>query len=290
MFSRRVLLKGILLAVLATAGLAGEVEVTLYHTSDLHEHSTPLARIAGFVQAQRDAGKNVVFVDSGDWNNKGDLTELKLRGEPMAAIMGAMGYDAIIPGNHDYSFGASRLAELVDKYALPLVACNCMWPGATPKNVKPYRLVEFEGVTVAVIGTATAIMAQATGDGLTVRPVVAAVGRVLTELEGKADIIAVLVHQGQNEDKALIEALPRIDIVLAGHQHRRFATLNCDQARKTILQHSGANGDAIGEITVRWDGQAITRRGVRLVKVTNQMPEAAKVAVIRDRYTSRLPK
>jgi 2',3'-cyclic-nucleotide 2'-phosphodiesterase (5'-nucleotidase family) len=290
MLSRRVLLKGMLLAVLATAGLAGEVEVTFYHTSDLHEHSAPLARIAGFVQAQRDTGKNIVFVDSGDWNNKGDLTELKLRGEPMAAIMGAMGYDAIIAGNHDYSFGASRMAELVDRYALPLVASNCTWPSAAPRNVKPYRLIEFDGVTVAVVGTATAIMSQATGDKLTVRPAVEAVGKVLTGLKGRADIIAVLVHQGQNEDKALIEALPRIDIVLAGHQHRRFATLNYDQARKTILQHSGANGDAIGEITVRWDGQAITRRSVRLVRVTNEMPEAEKVAVIRDRYTSRLPK
>jgi len=287
--NRRGLLSQVLcLFALAALALGGEVEVVFYHTSDLHEHSAPLARIAGFVEKQRET-ENVIFVDSGDWNNKGDLTELNLRGEPMAALMGAMGYDAIIPGNHDYSFGASRLAKLIDTYELPVVAANCTWPKATPKNVTPYKLFKFDGVTIAVIGTATAIMGQATGDALTVQPVIEAVKKAIAELEGKADIIAVLVHQGPEEDQAMIAALPRVDIVIAGHQHRRFPKLNYNQSTKTILQHSGTFGDTVGRITLRWDGKAITDRKVRLLKVTAKMPESPNVAAITAKYVAKKP-
>jgi len=283
------MLTPLLSLLLAISVFGGEVEVVLYHTSDMHEHSANLARIAGFVAKQRET-ENVIFVDSGDWNNKGDLTALKLRGEPMAALMGIMGYDAIIPGNHDYSFGGKRLAENIDRYKLPVVACNATWTTAPPKNVRPWRLFKFDGVTVAVIGTATAINKEALGEVVTLAPQIDAIRKAIGEVEDKADIIVLLTHQGAPEDAAIIKQLPRLDAVIAGHQHRCFTKLNYMEATKTVLQHSGTFGKMIGRIALRWDGKAVAGRDVRVVKVTPTMPELPKVAAMGKEYVAKLPK
>jgi len=273
-----------LVASLWVAAAAGEVTITFYHTSDLHEHSGPLARIAGFVREQRAAKKNVVFLDTGDWFNKGDLTDLGTRGEAMAALMGAMGYDAIIPGNHDYAHGTKRLAELIDKYELPVTAANCTWPDAPPRHVKPYRTFAFDGVTVAVIGTATPNMGEAADRLLQVHPIAPTVGELLPKLENTAGIMVLMTHLGPPEDQGLIRALPRADILFGGHHHRQFEKLNFDGKHKTILQHSGCFGQHIGEVVITWDGQKIAGREARLIKVTPQMPECPKVTAIRAKY------
>ncbi|HPD15341.1 MAG TPA: metallophosphoesterase [Planctomycetota bacterium] len=273
-----------LVACLAGATAAGEVTITFYHTSDLHEHAGPLARIAGFVRQQRAARRNVLFLDTGDWFNKGDLTDLGTRGEAMAALMGAMGYDALIPGNHDYSHGTRRLAELIDRYELPVTATNCTWPDAPPRRLKPYRTFTLDGVTVALIGTATPNMAGAADRLLQVHPIAPAVGELLPKLEGIANIMVLMTHVGVAEDQGLVGALPRIDLLFGGHDHRRFDKLTLDDKGKAILQHSGSLGDSIGEVVVTWDGQRIVGRQARLVKVTPEMPECPKVAAIQAKY------
>ena len=125
----------LVVSLLSVSNAEGQkrVSVTFYHTSDIHEHSAPLPRIAGFVEARRKEDPNVLLVDTGDWFDKGDLTELKTRGEAIVAMLNACKYDALIFGNHDYSFGTPRLAELIDRFSLPIVAANCIWP----EDIKP---------------------------------------------------------------------------------------------------------------------------------------------------------
>jgi len=273
-----------LVASLWAPAAAGEVAITFYHTSDLHEHAGPLARIAGFVRQQRAVKKNVVFLDTGDWFNKGDLTNLGTRGEAMAALMSAMGYDAIIPGNHDQTHGTRRLAELIDKYELPVTVANCTWPDPPPRHVKPYRTFVFDGVTVAVIGTVTPNLCD-TADGLLqVRPIAPTIGGLLRKLQDRAGILVLMTHQGPPEDQKLIRALPHVDLVFGGHHHKQFAKLHFDREHNTILQHSGCFGQHIGEVVITWDGQKITGRKARLIKVTSQMPECPEVAAIRAKY------
>jgi 2',3'-cyclic-nucleotide 2'-phosphodiesterase (5'-nucleotidase family) len=264
------------------------VTITFYHTSDLHEHSENLPRIAAFVEARRREGGHVLFVDTGDWCNKGDLTELNTRGEAIVEMMGASGYDAVIPGNHDYSHGTKRLAELVDRHAIPLLAANCTWPeDARPKRAAPYRIHAFDGVKVAIIGTATPNLGDALDKRLQIRPVEPAVRKVLDALAGKADIVVLMTHLGPPTDQKLAKALPRVDILFGGHHHKRFKSLNFDAGSRTVIQHSGCFGDHVGEVTVTWDGGRITDRRARLVAITRDMPPSPKVKAIAERYRAR---
>ena len=267
---------------------AAETKITFYHTSDLHEHSGNLPRIAEFVDAQRKKEGHIIFLDTGDWCNKGDLTPLNTRGEAIVEMMGACKYDAVIPGNHDYSFGTKRLAELVDKYKIPLRVANCTWLENTkPKCAAPYKIHTFDKVRVAIIGIATLNRDQAADKLKKLDPVAQSVKKVLDELAGKADIFVLMTHLGPPEDRKLIKALPRLDIVFGGHHHQRFTKLEYNKTTRTALQHSGCFGNHLGEMVITWDGKQITEHKVRLIKITRDMPASTRVRAVADKYLKK---
>jgi len=285
---RQILSLLVVLSVLVTACAAEgpkTVSVAFYHTSDIHEHSEPLLRIARFVEARKKEDPNVLLVDTGDWFNKGDLTALNTRGEAVTAMMSACKYDAMIPGNHDYSFGTKRLAELIDRYSLPVVMANCRWPDeAKPQNAVPYRIFKLDGMTVAIIGTATPISSQRTDTLLKILPIDKSLRELVAELDQRVDVVVLLTHVGLEADRKLAHDLPGVDVIFGGHNHKRFKTLDFDPATQTVIQHSGSFGQHVGELTVTWDGEKIVDRKARLVSITKDMPQSAAVGAVRDKY------
>lgn len=280
----------LVLSVLITVIAAEEpktVSVTFYHSSDLHEHAAPLPRIAHIVETRRQENPNVLLVDTGDWFNKGDLTPLETRGEAIVAMMSACKYDALIPGNHDYTFGTRRLAELIDRFQLPVVAANCKWPAnIKPENAVPYRVFKLNGVTVAIIGSATPISTQKTDELLDIAPIGQSLETITKQLKKEADIVVLLTHVGTPADEKLARELPDVDIIFGGHDHKKYEKLTYAPGTDTIIQHSGAVGQWLGELTIAWDGEKITDRALDYVKITKELPESAAVVKVRDGYMS----
>ncbi len=275
------------------------VTVTFYHTSDLHENSANLPQIDHLVREQKEKDSNVLFLDSGDRFNKGDLTPLKTRGEAMTAMIQAMSYDAVVPGNHDITFGSKRFLELVDKYSLPLLCANCGWIGdMKPNNVPPYKINELNGVTVAIIGTAGSLThfgpegyKRKDVDGLLevrweTSEVVESIRSMVNDLDKKADIIVLMTHLGPKEDRKIAQALPRIDLIAGGHTHDYFYTLVFDGQTQTVIQHSGMWGVVVGEIIFTWDGEKIVDRKARLIKITPDMPKSTELEAMSKSYLS----
>ena len=55
----------------------------------------------------------------------------------------------------------------------------------------------------------------------------------------------------------------------------------------TVIQHSGAVGKFIGELTVTWDGTTIADRKLRLLPISDKLPKSPTVAAIRDKYVMK---
>jgi 2',3'-cyclic-nucleotide 2'-phosphodiesterase (5'-nucleotidase family) len=275
------------------------VTVTFYHTSDIHENSATIPQIARFIRDQKAKDSNVLFLDSGDWFNKGDLTPLNTRGEAMAAMMQASKYDAVIPGNNEWTFGSRRLLELVDKYSLPVLCANCVWAkNMKPKNFPPYKIYALDGVTVAIIGTAGPIFRWGAHykdeDGLLevrwrLNEIVESIRSLVSELDEKADIIVLMTHMGVVTDEQVARALPRIDLIAGGHNHKTFRTLVFGEESQTVIQHSGCCGAHVGEIVLEWDGEKIVDRKAQLIDIMPNMPKSTELEAMRKRYLSKLP-
>jgi 5'-nucleotidase len=134
-----------------------------------------------------------------------------------------------------------------------------------PDFLKPYLIKEVAGLRVAVIGidnvfTPTTTTAANVSDFCFAREADAYL-RVRAQLDGKADVFILLIHDGNANTQslsALVQALISasqpahgavVDAVISGHTHY---TYNLTVAGVPVIQ-SGANGKAYGRIDLVYD-------------------------------------
>jgi 5'-nucleotidase len=135
-----------LLAATASAGAADKelVTVTILHTNDIHGHVTgwqgwagELAgkkvggfdRIASVVERVRAETPNVLLLDAGD--TLGDSMPADLtKGRAILSLMNAVGYDAMVIGNHEPDFTMENLREWIAAARFPVVAANVVERGS----------------------------------------------------------------------------------------------------------------------------------------------------------------
>jgi len=111
-----------LATLLPSATKAGPTEtLTLIATNDVHGAVDHLAAFGGIVKAHREAlGANLLLLDAGD-QFQGTLISNHDEGETVFNAYAALGYTAIITGNHDYDFGPiGWLEDQVRKGQVPV--------------------------------------------------------------------------------------------------------------------------------------------------------------------------
>jgi 5'-nucleotidase len=140
------------------------------------------------------------------------------------------------------------------------------WSRATiPEFLKPYLIKEVGGVRVAVIGIDNVLTPTTTTPAnvsdLCFEREADAYLRVRAQLDGKADVFVLLIHDGNAGTQALstlVQALMSsahpahgavVDAVISGHTHY---TYNVTVASVPVIQ-SGANGKAYGRIDLVYD-------------------------------------
>jgi 5'-nucleotidase len=245
--------------------------------------------------------------------------------------MNEVGYDAAVPGNHDYDFGPigwlddrvndanpdknrrGALERLVHAARFPLVDANTYyrdslvdylgkpvevkgsgcdpvdsnalidWTKARrPEIFAPYIIKNVADVRVALIGidnqsTPTVTTLENVSD-LCFRKEADEVIALRQELEGKADVFVLIMHDGDAEGQTtgsdliaqILKARPgAIDAVIAGHTH------HIDNVRigSVPMIQSGANGKLFGRIDLTYDldshqirtNQTQSKAGIQLI-------------------------
>jgi len=271
----------------ATGPAKKAVTVTIYATGDLHEHTNWLPYIAGYVKAAKARDPNTLLVDAGDLVNHGEQAMKITRGEGMVSLMAASGYDACVLGNHDFSRGKNRLLELCRKYpAFPLLMANVKWEPAEAewaKRIAPFRIFKLQGVTVAVVGTASHDLRYATRDRFAVYYQVAAVHRYVPYLRKHSDIVVALTHQYEKYDWRTACGPNAPDLILGGHSHGAYFR-PYGQEKKSYILKPGPYGRKLGRVRIKWDGKKIVSRQGELLDVKKDWPTDKKTAELRQKY------
>jgi len=289
---------------------AEEVSITIFHTNDIHQHIKTLPRIAGYVAAYREQDRNTVFVDAGDWFDRGSSLVTITRGEAIYGAMGQMGYDMWILGNHDWAYGGERLFELMRRYPVPVLGTNLgSSQPSIPSNVKEIIIKEFDGIRVGFFG----ITLDTYGKDPNRRPYFHVLdchektAQAIAKLkEEQVDIIVAVTHLGLKKmkhegrsthpsDIDLAKAYPEIDIIIGGHSH---TPIKEDKARAlyeetgVVIVQTGGEGHTLGQLklVVDSDTRAIENFEVQLIKVTDDLPEQEATAqFIEAQYKQHMP-
>ncbi|MEE6281876.1 bifunctional metallophosphatase/5'-nucleotidase [Georgenia sp. MJ170] len=274
----------------------GNVVVDLVGINDFHgristRDSNGAVALASAVEDARAANEDTLFVSAGD--NFGASTFVSMINDEVPTIqaLAAMGLDASALGNHEFDQGTDILHQRIDgrpgepdadppvpgwqPAGFPYLAANVTRDGV--QEFDATTVVEtVNGVAVGFIGALTPTMPSLVTpsgiEGLDFGNMADAVEEAAADLEGEADLVVVLAHDGA--PTAAIEditdpttpfgelvngavANPDIDAVFSGHTHVAYeALIDRDGAAPLPVIQTGSFSEALGSITLTWDPDA----------------------------------
>lgn len=130
-------------------------EIVILFTSDIHCGVDKGWGFAGLRQIRdtlEAGGTPVLLVDNGD-AIQGEPIGALSKGKAVADLMNKVGYDAAIPGNHEFDFGMENFLEIAGNAEFPYISCN-LRKGSEPL-LDPYVILEAGGKRIAFVGVTT---------------------------------------------------------------------------------------------------------------------------------------
>ncbi len=239
----------IAVAVTLTAAAKGR-QLLILHTNDTHSCMLPLnpnladtmlagrggfLRRAAMIDQMRKEDKDLLLLDSGDFS-QGSPYYTMFKGDVETELMNIMGYDAATIGNHEFDFGLENMARIFRKAKFPIVCANYDFTGTVVEGlVKPYVIIKRKGVRIGIFGLSPkldGLVMASTCAGVRYSDPIKAANAVADKLknEEKCDVVICLSHLGWDEaglnDMEMMAKTRNIDLVLGGHSHSYFKTLN----------------------------------------------------------------
>lgn len=232
--------------VLSALGFAKEVNIKILGTSDVHGHIVPwnyqtdefddsgsYSQIAKMVDGYRKGNKNVILVDAGDIIQD-NLIERFINEprHPAMLVLNQMGYDVMVPGNHEFNFGMPALDNVLKQFKGKALAANIYYDNGA--NYLPAStIITKEGVKIGIIGVTTPLtekFEENTGNvkGMKFTMPIPELKNQVNSLRGRVDAIVVVAHMGlPNENNIpgtgvidIANEVPGIDVIIAGHFHK----------------------------------------------------------------------
>ena len=282
-----------------------EVILNIIETSDVHGSYFPydfitrkpqngsLARLSSLVNERRSQYKDAfMLVDNGDI----------LQGQPIAyyynyidtktehvcaSMLNYLRYDLGNMGNHDVEPGHAVYDRWVSQCKFPVLGANIIDTKTNKPYLPPYKILEREGVKVAVLGMITPAipswLPEQLWSGLrfdnmetTARHWV----KIIKEKE-KPDIIIGLFHAGpegnqlgdaiENGSEIVARNVPGFDVVFMGHDHQRHCRKVVNAAGDSVLITGPSNAArCVSDVMIK-----VVKKNGKLVKkeVSGQITE-----------------
>lgn len=250
-------------------------QITILATSDIHGYTTAASGQGGFstLAALFSQAEAPILIDNGDmlvgsplatyYNSTFDVS-------PVIQQMNELGYDVMVPGNHDFDYGIAFLQRQAAAFNGAYLCANVVSETDQPL-FSPYTVIERGDVKVGIIGVITKAMPQICSYSkigeLKFLDVVTTVKKWLPIVENQADIVILSYHggiernlqtgkptqydTGEDEVYRLLQEFPAVNGLICGHQHRHTSGIY----RDTVYVQPGYRGEFVGEMTFQLDDQ-----------------------------------
>lgn len=295
--------------------------VTILFTHDLHDNLYPVkelengsqtvlggyARLQSAINEQKKTNPEAVLVDAGDFSMGTPFQTIYQSDAPELRILGAMGYDVVTLGNHEFDYrpagltGSLRAAVESGDRLPQIVQSNVFFPTDKAGNmtdnlsdlkqameeygVKDYTILERNGIKIGIFGLMGAESASMAPMSEVTFPdevkEAKRVVRILKEQE-KVDLILCLSHSGTNpeksksEDEILAKEVPDIDVIISGHTHTTLT--DPIVVGNTVIGSCGDYGKNLGVIKVTQNDDSWMLGDYKLVKINESVPEDGAIS------------
>lgn len=299
------------------------VHLRIIETSDVHGSFFPydfinrkpqkgsLARISTYVNLLRQQyGKNLILLENGDI----------LQGQPTcyyynyintgttniaADLVNYMQYDVQTIGNHDLETGHDVYDKWIREIKCPVLGANVVDAQTGKPYLKPYAILEREGIKIAVLGLLTPAipnwLSENLWSGLKFEDMVSCARKWMSYIQEreKPDVVIGLFHSGYDggivtddyrEDATaqVAKEVPGFDVIFYGHDHiRRAETLRNSEGKEVVVIDPANNAMYVAdaEITIiQEENKTSTKVNAKLTNVSDMPIDEAFMKRFRHEY------
>lgn len=268
-----------------------DTTIQIVHTNDIHGYYTETKNgTLGFAVLKSivDLEGADLVLDMGDTFHGQAFATID-EGSSIAQLMKEVGYDAVTPGNHDWSYGAERLKELEKIGGFPILAANVTTLNGDDFFEQNYLVKEVTAddgtkLKVGVVGVIDDEFYRSTASdniaGLTFEEEAqeaTKIAQYLNDVE-KCDIVLAMTHQSNCEE--FIANIKGIDAVLAGHEHIVMDESYPDSEGKLVPAVEAGyymNNIGVMELTLDAESKEIVSVDERFYTMENDIAENEQV-------------
>lgn len=278
-------------------------DVKIVHTNDIHARVEEddynqvigMDRLSGIAQAFTEGADGSLMLDSGDTFHGQPIATL-VKGESVAKLMKACGYDAMTTGNHDWSYGKERLKELGGIANVKILSGNIKNADGTSffDTDELVKEITKNGKTlkIGVFGVSDPEMKNKTTpsnvEGLDFQDAVSYAKKEAATLKAEGcDVVIALSHT--LDPKNVAAQVDGVDLWLCGHEHIELSeSVTTPDGSKTYVSESGHYLNSVGLIdlncTMDEDGSVYVDYEKTFVdyEAAQNYPKDASVTAVLD--------
>ena len=265
----------------AEAAANGTADLVIFHKNDMHARVSPeddngqsigLAEMSAAVKAAKLENANTLWLDAGDTFHGMPRINIS-RGENMVMLLNESALDAMVPGNHDYNYGAARLQELSKQLNATVLSANTVKSGTKKDVFKPYKIYKLaNNIKVGVFGLTTPETAYKTNPknviGIEFLDPIKQAQKMVKKLRSKCDVVIAVMHMGVDASSQFTSELiaaeaPGIDLIVDGHSHTALPeglTIG-----NTLIVQTGWHEYKLGEVHISLKDHKIVGKQAQLL-------------------------
>ena len=278
------------------------IELVVLHTNDHHGAIVPvngqggLAIQSTIINREREKHKNVLLVDSGDYNT-GQPISNEFYAKPDLIVFKKMKYDVMTIGNHEFDHSKEIFQEQSrfitsndgDDVPISLVCANVHYKSTGELVLPPYVVKQIAGIRVGFFGVLINQPSLLDGSSyITIDNEIETAKKTvkaLREIE-KADVVIALTHMGDvklfDEHVTSVDlgnAVEGIDLIIDGHAHSYFTKPKTTQNAPVVT--ANAYGRYVGKAIFKiQNGKAVLESWTPIPVTTDTEPDPAITAAL----------
>lgn len=289
----------LLLLTVSSVSAQQDTTVTLLHFSDYHSHAVPfysegeadtagVARAIAYLKPYAD-NPEALILSGGDMINKGSPAwSDKYQCAEWPWFNGLV--QAMAFGNHDADYGPDVFAQCRAQIDYPILGSNVLDSNGRPLfeyDGKTYQVFEVGGVKIGVFAMVgpdferllTPETMPATGVSFADRIETAQTVVQTLRAEEQVDAVVLIGHALYEDDVALAQAVPGIDLIFGTHSHRREG-LTPIPGTDTVIISPSQYLTYISQVELTFSNGELSEVSGEIVRMDSTLPKDP--AIVQD--------
>lgn len=268
----------------------GKVTLAVLSVNDMHSAIDHMPKFAALADSLRSVYPDLLVLSAGDNRTGNPLNDqYEPTNYPMIALMNEVGFKACTVGNHEWDGGVASFQRNIEDANFPFLCANVVLPEGMKLDVKPYVILEQQGLRIAMLG-----VLETRADGLPgahpmhFNQISFHKGEAMVPeyrfLKDESDVCILLSHMGYEEDLGIAAQNPWLDAILGGHSHT-LVEFPTKHNGVMVTQAGSSLSHATLTLFTVVDGK-VTEVEATTLDVKHRKKENAKVRAMLDEFNA----